>query len=304
VDEFSVSVIVPVRNGRDDLLGLLECLEAQTLARDAFEIVIGDDGSTDGSTDGLETGDGHVRVVSGPPTNSYAARNRAVRLAGGRTLAFCDADCRPEPEWLEAGLRELESADVAAGLIMFTPPKRRTVWTLLDVDSFKDHERQVQSSNAETANLFVRRGVYDAIGGFDDSLPEHGDFDFVQRAVHQGASLIFAPKVVLWHPTRNDARPYLRTVWIMHRWYAAREARAGRRPDRLRVRSWVPVIPLVRSRRRWNCSLGPDTGRLERSGIRTRRRERVLALPAMYLVVPYVEGAAQLRGWFDGRRLR
>ena len=78
-----VSVIVPVRDGAEDIRALLECLDRQTLARDRFEIVIGDDGSTDGGTDGIATADGHVRVAAGPPQNSYATRNRAVATDGG-----------------------------------------------------------------------------------------------------------------------------------------------------------------------------------------------------------------------------
>src|SRR4051812_39855832 len=109
-----VSVIVPVRNGGSDLRELLEKLSAQTLPRERFEVVVGDDGSTDGSAAGLDDGT-WVRVVPGPPLNSYAARNRAVHASRGAVLAFCDADCRPEPEWLEEGVRALESMDVAAG---------------------------------------------------------------------------------------------------------------------------------------------------------------------------------------------
>src|SRR5260221_238580 len=116
--------------------------------------------------------------------------------------------------------------DVAAGLIRFIPPQRTTAWTILDVDSSKDHERQVRNGNAETANLFVARELFDRVGGFDESLPEHGDFDFAQRCVEAGARLAFAPEAAVWHPTRDRARPLLRTLWIMNRWYAARVSRA------------------------------------------------------------------------------
>ena len=142
-----VSVIVPVRNGRDDLRRLIEALSAQTMSTNEFELVIADDGSTDGSTEGLETQHSWIRVEPGLPRNSYAARNRAVRAARGSILAFCDADCRPEPEWLERGLAALEGADLVAGRIRFDVPQRRTVWTLLDMDSSKDHEREVPERN-------------------------------------------------------------------------------------------------------------------------------------------------------------
>ena len=299
-----VSVIVPVRDGRDDVLGLLAALERQTVGRESFEVVIGDDGSGDGGVGDLATADGHVRVLPGPPRNSYAARNRAAGAARGSVLAFCDADCRPDPRWLEQGLRALEEAELAAGAIRFAIPERRTVWTLLDVETFKDHERQVENGNAETANLFVRREVFERLGGFDDSLPEHGDFDFALRAVGAGSRLAYAPLASLVHPTRDRARPFLRTVWIMHRWYAAREARAGRRPDGLKLRSWVPLVQPLRARRRFGRTLRLDRARLAAHGIRPRPAEDLRALPILYLVLPYLGGAAQLRGWLDGRRLR
>jgi glycosyltransferase involved in cell wall biosynthesis len=299
----AVSVIVPVRNGVEDLGELLEALRRQSVPRELFEVVIGDDGSDD-RPERLETSDDWVRVRRGWPTNSYAARNRAVRASRGRVLAFCDADCRPEPGWLEAGLEALEHAELAAGEIRFALPPRRTVWTLLDMETFKDHARQVAASNAETANLFATRELYDRIGGFDDSLPEHGDFDFAQRSVAAGAQLVYAPRARVLHPTRDRARPFLRTVWIMHRWYAARETRAGRRPDGLKLRSWIPLVQPLRSRRRFGRSLVLDRRRLAEHGVAPSFGEQLRALPIMYLLLPYFSGAAQARGWLDGRKLR
>lgn len=299
-----VSVIVPVRNGRDDLLQLIKALERQTLPRGSFEVVIGDDGSTDGSTEGLATEDGWIRVEPGPPINSYGARNRAARASRAPVLAFCDADCRPEPEWLEQGLIALELTDLAAGRIRFVVSVPRTVWTLLDMEAAKDHERQVLRGTAETANLFLRRELYDRVGGFDDSLPEHGDFDFVQRCVADGAALSYAAEAIVWHPTRVSAKSFLRAVWIYNRWYAAREARAGRTPEALRLRSWVPLVQPVRARRRWRLSVGPDRRWLGANGVRPSRRESLVALPLIYVFLPYFSGFAQARGWFDGRRLR
>jgi GT2 family glycosyltransferase len=304
----AVSVIVPVRNDRGNhLRKLLEALSKQTLAGDRFEVVIGDDGSNDGSTDGLQTQDGFVRVVRGPARNSYAARNRAARAARGTVLAFCDSDCVPDPHWLEGGLRTLEREGehvVAAGLIRFIAPKRRSVWTLMDVDMTKDHEREVAIGNAETANLFVLHDLFNRLGGFDDTIPEHGDFDFALRCVAAGARLVFAPEASVWHPTRDRAKPFLRMVWIMHRWYAAREARAGRKPLGLKLRWWVPVIAHARWRLRSGRSLGLDRRWLEQNGLKPSLRDNLCAVPIMYLFLPYFAGAAQLRGSLDGHRLR
>jgi GT2 family glycosyltransferase len=300
-----VSVVVPVRNDRGrHLQALLEALERQTLPRDRFEVLIGDDGSTDGSAEGLARDDGWVRVLPGPPRNSYAARNRAARAGTGPVIAFVDSDCRPEPTWLEEGLRALADADAAAGAIGFDVPDKWTVWTLIDMETTKDHERQVRVANAETANLFVRRELYDRVGGLDDTIPEHGDFDFAERIVAAGGRLVYAPRARVVHPTRDTPRPFLRMVWIMNRWYAVRAVREGKRPAAVKLRCWLPVVSTLRGRRRLGYSLRLDRRALAANGVRPRLRDDLLALPLQYLVLPYVRNAAQLAGYIHGRRMR
>lgn len=300
-----VSVIVPVRNGAADIAALLPCLERQTLGRDAFEIVIGDDGSTDGGLDGVQTADGHVRVLAGPPTNSYATRARAVAGSRAPVLAFCDADCRPEPRWLEEGLKALAATDIVAGRIRFTVSKARTAWTLVDMDVSKDHEHQVRVGVAETANLFIRRDLYDRMGGIDGSIAEYGDYDFVERCVAGGASLTYGPEAVVTHPTRDSARSVLRALWKYNRGYAVHAARAGDVPEAVKLRSWVPVVQTLRGRRRWGRSLlGPDRRWLHSNGVEPTPGETARAALIMYLVLPYLSSGAQLLGFLEGRRLR
>jgi glycosyltransferase involved in cell wall biosynthesis len=301
-----VSVIVPVRNGRADLEKLVAALEGQTLLRTDFELVLADDGSTDGSVEFVlnDVQGDWIRVTSASPKNSYAARNRAVAASRAPVLAFCDADCVPTPDWLERGLAALETAEVVAGRIRFVLPPRRTVWTLLDMDTSKDHERQVRNGTAETANLFLRRELFDRIGGFEEVIPEFGDFDFVQRAVALDASLVFAPDAVVWHPTRNRARQFFRAQWIYNRGYGARESRAGRMPQELRLNALVPFVSVLRSRRWWGRSYGPDRRWLAENRVVPTTMETLQALPIIYVVLPYFRAAAQLCGYLDGRRLR
>jgi glycosyltransferase involved in cell wall biosynthesis len=299
-----VSVITPVRNGKADIEALLACLERQTHPREDFEIVIGDDGSTDGCTTGIETGDGHVRVAFGPPRNSYATRNMAVAASRGEVIAFCDSDCRPEPDWIERGLEALEATDIAAGRFRFSLPDRVTAWTLIDMDGSKDHEHQVKLGLAETANLFIRRELFDRLGGLDGSIAEYGDYEFAERAVAAGAKLTYAHEATVWHPTRDRGKPLLRALWKYNKGYAVHAGRSGVVPDAVKLREWVPVVQTYRSRRRFGRSLGPDRQWLRANDVRPSAAQTLLALPILYVVVPYLRSAAQLRGWLEGRRLR
>jgi hypothetical protein len=219
-------------------------------------------------------------------------------------LAFCDADCVPAPDWLERGLAALEDADLIAGRIRFILPPRRRVWTLLDMDTSKDHEREVRNGTAETANLFLRRELFDRLSGFEEVIPEFGDFDFAQRAVAHGALLAYGPDVVVWHPTRDRPRPFLRSQWIYSRGYGVHEGRAGRVPPDLTLKALIPVVSVMRSRRWWGRSYGPDRRWLGENGVTPSRAETLAALPIMYVALPYLRSIAQLVGWLEGRRLR
>ena len=298
----AVSVIVPVRGDERRLSELIDVLGMQTLGRDSFEVIVGDDGSSAPPTP--DEGYGRIVVTSAAPRTSYAARNRAVAQSAPPALAFTDTDCRPEPEWLTAGLVTLHGSDIAAGSIRFLPPRRATVWALLDMDMFLDQERAVRAGRAVTANLFVRREIFERVGGFDGTLANHGDFDFVGRAVRAGARLRFAPDAVVWHPVREDARAFLRKVWAVNARYAARESRAYRSPEGLKLRSWVPFVQPFRARRRAGKPVGLDRRRVTTETTQADTWANVRALPFMYVLLPYFANVAQLAGWWYGRALR
>jgi glycosyltransferase involved in cell wall biosynthesis len=296
----AATVVVPVRNGGAELTTLVDALAAQTLGRERFEVVIADDGSSDEAVRSLPRDLPWLRISSGPPRNSYAARNRGAALSSAPVLAFSDADCRPEPNWLEAGLAALERADIVAGLVLFDVPRPHRIWSLLDIDTFLDQERAVRNNAAASANLFVRRSVFLELDGFDDVVPNQGDHDFVGRAVSAGAELAFCQAAVVRHPTRDDARGYLKKDWSVNRRYAQRQRARGLRPEALKLRSLVPFVQPLRARRRFGRTIRLDRARLGASGIRPTLREDLLALPLQYLVLPYMAVAAQARGWLEG----
>jgi hypothetical protein len=144
------TVIVPARDAEATLPRTLAALADQEGAP-SFEVVVADDGSSDGTAAIAERAG--VRVVHGHA-------NAAVAAASGAVLAFCGADCRPSPGWLAAGTQALEDADLVQGRIM--PEKRLGAGPL---------ERDV-SVTAETGlydpgNLFVSRALFDRLGGLE-----------------------------------------------------------------------------------------------------------------------------------------
>jgi hypothetical protein len=195
----------------------------------------------------------------------------------------------------------LQHADVVGGSIRFIVPDHPTIWALLDMSTFLDQRRAVRAGYGVTANLFFHRELFDRVGGFDDSQPNQGDYDFVRRCVAAGAELAFSSEAVVWHPTRNRAGNYLRKLWAVNRRYAERESRAGRKAEGLKLRNWVPIVQTIRGRRRVGRPLSLDRERLAESGVIPTFWDELRTLPLIYLLIPYVSGIAQLKGWWSGR---
>jgi hypothetical protein len=110
-----VSVVVPLYNKVSHVTRCLNSIACQTFTD--FEVIIVDDGSTDGSAEILKNfEDRRFRLISQPNAGPGAARNRGVADAQGEMLAFLDADDEWLPEYLEHNLRVFDNSgpEVAA----------------------------------------------------------------------------------------------------------------------------------------------------------------------------------------------
>jgi glycosyltransferase involved in cell wall biosynthesis len=198
-----VSIIVPLKNEEKRLPILLEALQMLDYPRERYEILVADNGSTDGSVAVAQSFPG-VAVCVEPRGGSYAARNAGIRLGRGEIFAFTDGDCTPEVGWLRAGVARLESgADLVAGAINFELSKPSLAHRF-DRKFFLQQERWVAEKNAgATANLFVRRSVIERVGGFSEELTSGGDFAFCKKATAGGFELVYEPMAIVRHPTRG-----------------------------------------------------------------------------------------------------
>ncbi len=282
---------------------MLDCLAAQTLPEERFEVIIGDDGSRPDLAPTAAAA-GRVRVISGPPRTSYAARNAAARRARGAALAFCDSDCLPEPTWLELGLAALEGVDIVAGEVRFQVPARPTIWSLLTIDLFLDQQQNVKLSRAVTANLFIRRSLFEELQGFDESLPSGGDYELVGRAVSRGARLRHAPQAAVGHPTTDKVSSFLRKIWKTNYADGVRRGRSRQRMDPVGILILVPVLGAAIARRRaFRPIYSLDTTRLGAAAQEPGFGTHLLAVAALYSLVCGFAGAGRVLGWLKGIRL-
>ena len=107
-----VSVVVPFFNSRRHLAACLRSLESQRDVGGSYEIICVDNGSSDGSAD-VAAGFASPILLREPRPGAYAARNAGIRRARAPLIAFTDADCVVDGDWLRAirqGMRDPAAA--------------------------------------------------------------------------------------------------------------------------------------------------------------------------------------------------
>ncbi len=224
-----VSVVIPVRDGVADIGRCLDGLAAQ-VAAPPFEVLVVDNGSTDGTATVARAHPLAPRVLTEPRAGSYAARNAGLAAARGSIVAFTDADCVPRPGWLAAGAAALADADLVGGRIETAGAGAGPV-ARYDAANYLDQRDYVERQGfAATANLFVRAEVFAAVGRFDAALGSGGDLELCLRATAAGYRLALAAGAVVVHAPRASYGE----LWRLHRrlgaGWAALAARGLRPP--------------------------------------------------------------------------
>jgi cellulose synthase/poly-beta-1,6-N-acetylglucosamine synthase-like glycosyltransferase len=211
VSEPVISVIVPVYNGEATIGRCIEALLAQSVPRSTYEVIIVDNNSMD-STAAVARNYGVRLLHEREMQTSYAARNRGIAHACGEILAFTDADCAPDPEWLAR--LSVPFADPRTGAV---------VGGIADaaggslVEAFtreaKPYRGQGDGEFASvlTANAAFRRDLVVKLGGFDEALPTAGDVDLGWRTqVLAACRVVAVPDAVVLHYHRTTVRGLFR----------------------------------------------------------------------------------------------
>ena len=197
-----VSVVIPCYNAERFLAETLESAFAQTYPH--TEIIVVDDGSTDGSAKLIKDYGDRVKAELGANRGGSAARNRGTALARGEFIQFLDADDVLVPDALEQRV---------AALLKTGSDAAYSDWeTLVEVEpgQFEFGERVVRRIEdfhtapemailvgfwVPLAALVYRRSIVDKIGGWKEWLPIMQDGRFFQDAVLAGARFAYVPHV-------------------------------------------------------------------------------------------------------------
>lgn len=213
-----LSVIVPVHQGRQVLPACLAALEASTLRREAWELIVVDDASYDDTiVFAAEHADTIVRLPGKPHGPAYA-RNRGFEVARGEVVVFVDADVCVHPDTL-ARFATLFSAspDVGAAFGSYDarPPARGFVSQYRNLLHHYHHQ-----NNSGDAQTFwagcgaIRAGVFAAAGMYDEwhfPRPQIEDIELGNRIHALGHRILLRPEIQCAHLKRWTLRGMLAT---------------------------------------------------------------------------------------------
>jgi cellulose synthase/poly-beta-1,6-N-acetylglucosamine synthase-like glycosyltransferase len=209
-----ISVVIPCYNAAPLLGRQLRALADQQ-GVEPFEVVVVDDGSTDGSRAVAEehaSSFGTFKIAREPHRGNVATvRNIGVRLASGRLLLFCDADDVVGPRWVANLADALATHDVVAGRLEFQQENPR--WAAALAEGRQSTGLQGTPSwlpFAAGGNFAIRREAFEAVGGFDPAMPALEDTDLCFRLQLQGYQLAFEPAAIVHVRLRQSLRAIYR----------------------------------------------------------------------------------------------
>jgi GT2 family glycosyltransferase len=225
------TVVVPHLNQADALEACLKSLDAQTLDRRLFEVIVVDNGSGELPVAVVARHPG-VRLLQELRPGPGPARNLGIKTASADVFCFIDADCRADPRWLESALDALSVAPTHTVLggdvqIWRDDPSRFTALEAYEsVFAYRFKLYIERHGYSGTGNLVVRREDFERVGPFV-GLEVAEDVNWGQRARAAGLSFRYVPSMIVFHPARPNLRE-LFMKWdrhLQHELKAARETR-------------------------------------------------------------------------------
>ena len=215
-----ISVVIPVFNGERFLREAVQSVLDQKYA--PLEIIVVDDGSTDGTANVARSLPATVRFLHQANQGPAAARNRGIEHAQGDLIAFSDADDLWPPAKLELQLPYLikdRGLEIVLGRIQ---------QVLSSEEKFGEPAFSVNLGSA-----VIRRSVFDRVGLFDETMRYSEDVDWFMRAREAGAAIMTIDAVTLFYRqheqnmTRGKSTSELNVLQALKRSLDRRRERAG-----------------------------------------------------------------------------
>lgn len=290
----TLSVIIPHLNQPDFLDRCLNSLKQQATASYVTEIIVVDNGSRELPSQICSAFE-KVRLEHEAEAGPGPARNKGIAASTGDLLAFIDADCIANPDWLPTIHKTFstnENIKVIGGDVRIAYDNENNLTMLEAYESVYAYRQKMyieKQGFSGTGNLAMRRDVHGVVGPFA-GIEVSEDRDWGRRATRAGYRIHYIPSMIVFHPARKTFAE-LCTKWDRHISHDFEDKAMGLK-GRLR---WIVLIVAI--------GLSPiaELVRIARSQRLHKLRERLLATICVTKIRLY-RAAKMLALLFSGQK--
>ena len=233
------SIIIPAYQAAAVLPRCLEALCRQSIDRSRYEIIVVDDGSTDHTADVAEQTLQNqwstqeicnaqiisaAQVIRAPHGGPAHARNLGVQVAQSNLMLFTDADCEPEPDWIEQLSSVFTDPSISGAKGTYRTRQTSLIARFVQQEYQERYDRLQRLAPIDFVDTYAaayRREVFVDLGGFDAiELPTVAveDQEFSFRAAAAGYRLVFVPEAVVYHQHNTSLGRYFRRKYNISYW--------------------------------------------------------------------------------------
>jgi glycosyltransferase involved in cell wall biosynthesis len=213
-----VSVIIPHLNQPDFLLRCLQSVASQSYDQSLVDVIVVDNGSRKQPAE-ICNQFPNVKLLSEVTPGPGPARNKGIEAAKTDVLAFIDADCIADPNWLMALTTALQNSgtDIVGGDVRIAYEDSKNLTALEAYESvfaYRQKEYIEKKHFSGTGNLATTKKVMHEVGSFR-GIEVAEDRDWGNRATMLGKKISYFPGMIVSHPARKTFEELIRK-WDRH----------------------------------------------------------------------------------------
>ncbi|MEC3880163.1 glycosyltransferase [Parapedobacter sp. 10938] len=202
-----VSIVIPTFNDKSYLEKTLNSILNSSMFQGEIEIIVIDNGSTDGTVEFLSKKESIIFLHDTRNLNSpYSCRNRGIEAATGSVIILLDATCVPHADWLKNGVAYLieNNVDVVGGDVLFDFEGELSAAKIFDsLTNIRMKESIENRGVAKTANLFIKKNVFEVAGLFPEGVRSGADVRWTHRVSKMGLKIRFCRDSIVYKPARG-----------------------------------------------------------------------------------------------------
>ena len=221
-----ISVVTPTFNRKEELAHLFNSMKKQTLDPKFFEMIISDDGSTDGTEEYVKNLENkfqfNLSYVSQENLGPGFARNNGVKNSKGELIVFIDSDCEADSNWLKIIFDAYKKNEFDA---FGGPDEARdnflpiqiainfSMTSFLTTGGIRGHNKNMISKFfPRSHNMGVKKTLFEKIGGFG-SLRHGQDIELSNRIINEQAVVKLLDNAIVYHRRRTTLLKFFRQVF-------------------------------------------------------------------------------------------